>query len=100
MKRVLITGALAIAAATQAFAADLPPPMAPAPRAPAAYVPVSPAYKLERVLYRCERRLWLRPEQLAVGPNRQIRRQWRSGRRNGWWQLSNRPARAWRGRGL
>jgi outer membrane immunogenic protein len=44
MKRVLIAGALAIAAATQAFAADLPPPMAPAPRAPAAYVPVSPAY--------------------------------------------------------
>ena len=44
MKRVLIAGALVIAAATQAFAADLPPPMAPAPRAPAAYVPVSPAY--------------------------------------------------------
>jgi outer membrane immunogenic protein len=45
MKRILWAGALALAAATQAFAADLPPPMAPPPRAPAAYVPVmSPAY--------------------------------------------------------
>jgi outer membrane immunogenic protein len=44
MKRLLMAGAVALAAGTQAFAADLPPPMAPAPRAPAAYVPVSPAY--------------------------------------------------------
>jgi outer membrane immunogenic protein len=44
MKRLLMAGALALGAATQAFAADLPPPMAPPPRAPAAYVPVSPAY--------------------------------------------------------
>ena len=44
MKRILMAGALALAAGTQAFAADLPPPLAPPPRAPAAYVPVSPAY--------------------------------------------------------
>jgi outer membrane immunogenic protein len=45
MKRILMAGAVVLAAATQAFAADLPPPMAPPPRAPAAYVPVmSPAY--------------------------------------------------------
>jgi len=44
MKRVFIAGALALAAATQAFAADLPPAPAPMPRAPAAYVPVAPAW--------------------------------------------------------
>jgi outer membrane immunogenic protein len=45
MKRLLMAGALALVAVTQAIAADLPPPMAPPPRAPAAYVPiVSPAY--------------------------------------------------------
>jgi outer membrane immunogenic protein len=44
MKRILMAGAVVLAAATQAFAADLPPPMAPPPRAPAAYIPVSPAY--------------------------------------------------------
>jgi outer membrane immunogenic protein len=45
MKRILMAGAVALVAGTQAFAADLPPPMAPPPRAPAAYVPVvSPAY--------------------------------------------------------
>jgi outer membrane immunogenic protein len=44
MNRILIAGALAVAAATQAFAADLPPPMAPPPRAPAAYIPVAPAW--------------------------------------------------------
>jgi outer membrane immunogenic protein len=44
MKRILFAGAVAIAAATQAFAADLPPPMAPPPRAPAAYVPIAPAW--------------------------------------------------------
>ncbi len=45
MKRILIAGALALAAAGaggQAFAADLPPPEAPPPpRAPATYVPVA-----------------------------------------------------------
>jgi outer membrane immunogenic protein len=41
----MIAGALALVAVSQAIAADLPPPMAPPPRAPAAYVPVvSPAY--------------------------------------------------------
>ena len=44
MKRILFAGAVVIAAATQAFAADLPPPMAPPPRAPAAYVPIAPAW--------------------------------------------------------
>ncbi len=45
MKRILMAGAVALVAGTQAFAADLPPPMAPPPRAPAAYIPVaSPAY--------------------------------------------------------
>ena len=44
MKRILMAGAVALVAGTHAFAADLPPPMAPPPRAPAAYVPVSPAY--------------------------------------------------------
>jgi outer membrane immunogenic protein len=40
MKRWLLAGALAFAAASQAFASDLPPPAAaPPPRAPAAYVP-------------------------------------------------------------
>jgi outer membrane immunogenic protein len=40
MKRILIAGGLALAAGGQAFAADLPPPVAPPPRAPATYVPV------------------------------------------------------------
>jgi outer membrane immunogenic protein len=45
MKRILMAGVLALAAGSQAFAADLPPPMAPPPRAPAAYIPApSPAY--------------------------------------------------------
>ena len=39
MKRILIAGALALATAAPAFAADLPPPSAPPPRAPVAYVP-------------------------------------------------------------
>ncbi|HUI13070.1 MAG TPA: outer membrane beta-barrel protein [Xanthobacteraceae bacterium] len=44
MKRLLIAGALAFAAAGQALAADLPAP-APPPQAPAAYVPtVAPVY--------------------------------------------------------
>jgi outer membrane immunogenic protein len=47
MKRMLIAGALALAASGQALAADLPPaaPPPPPPRAPAAYIPVaSPVY--------------------------------------------------------
>jgi outer membrane immunogenic protein len=44
MKRLMIAGALAFAAAGQALAADLPQP-APPPQAPAAYVPtVAPVY--------------------------------------------------------
>jgi outer membrane immunogenic protein len=39
MKRILIAGAFALAAGGQALAADLPPPVAPPPRAPATYVP-------------------------------------------------------------
>jgi outer membrane immunogenic protein len=44
MKRILIASAVAFAAGGQALAADLPPPMAPPPRAPAMYVPVVPLY--------------------------------------------------------
>src|SRR5208282_2667724 len=46
MKRILMAGAfLALAAGTQAMAADLPPPSAPPPRAPAMYVPTTaPVY--------------------------------------------------------
>ena len=44
MKRILMAGAIALAAGSQALAADLPPPMAPPPRAPAAYIPVAPAW--------------------------------------------------------
>jgi len=44
MKRMLLASAVALTAGGQALAADLPPPMAPPPRAPAAYIPVSPAY--------------------------------------------------------
>jgi outer membrane immunogenic protein len=40
MKRILIAGVFALAAGGQALAADLPPPVAPPPRAPATYVPV------------------------------------------------------------
>lgn len=43
MKRMLIAGAIALAAGGQALAADLPMP-APPPRAPAAYVPVVPPF--------------------------------------------------------
>src|SRR5579863_7178900 len=44
MKRILMAGALAFAAAGQVFAADLPRP-GPAPQAPAAYIPtVAPVY--------------------------------------------------------
>ncbi len=44
MKRILMAGAIALAAGSQALAADLPPPMAPPPRAPAAYIPAPPAW--------------------------------------------------------
>jgi outer membrane immunogenic protein len=44
MKRILIAGALALATAAPAFAADLPPPVAPPPRAPVAYIPAGPAF--------------------------------------------------------
>jgi outer membrane immunogenic protein len=45
MKRILFAGSLALAACGQALAADLPPAAAPAPRAPAAYIPaVAPTY--------------------------------------------------------
>ena len=47
MKLMLIASALALAATSQAFAADLPPPAPPppSPRAPAAYVPIAaPVY--------------------------------------------------------
>lgn len=42
MKRMLIAGALALAAGSPALAADLPPRVAPPPQAPAAYIPVAP----------------------------------------------------------
>ncbi len=41
MMRILTAVTLALAAATPALAADLPPPMAPAPRAPSTYVPMA-----------------------------------------------------------
>ena len=45
MKRFLIAGALAFAAAGQALAADLPQPAPPPPQSPAAYIPtVAPVY--------------------------------------------------------
>ena len=44
MKRMLIASVVAVAAGGQALAADLPPPMAPPPRAPAAYIPIAPPY--------------------------------------------------------
>jgi outer membrane immunogenic protein len=44
MKRVLIVGAFALLAGGQALAADLPPPVAPPPRAPAVYVPVAQVF--------------------------------------------------------
>jgi outer membrane immunogenic protein len=45
MKRMLIAAALAVAATSQSFAADLPPANSPPPRAPATYVPTTaPVY--------------------------------------------------------
>jgi outer membrane immunogenic protein len=45
MKRLLLASvALCGGISSAAFAADLPPPVAPPPRAPAAYIPVAPPY--------------------------------------------------------
>jgi outer membrane immunogenic protein len=45
MKRLLLASvALCVGAGSAALAADLPPPMAPPPRAPATYIPVVPLY--------------------------------------------------------
>jgi outer membrane immunogenic protein len=44
MKRILIVGALALAAGGQALAADLPQPAPQPPRAPATYVPAQAPY--------------------------------------------------------
>jgi outer membrane immunogenic protein len=44
MKRIWIAGAFALLVGGPAFAADLPPPVAPPPRAPATYVPVAVPY--------------------------------------------------------
>ena len=44
MKQILIAGVLALSAAGQALAADLPPAPPPPPRAPAAYVPAPIPY--------------------------------------------------------
>jgi outer membrane immunogenic protein len=45
MKRTLVASVALFGGITSAaMAADLPPPMAPPPRAPAAYIPVAPAY--------------------------------------------------------
>jgi outer membrane immunogenic protein len=41
MKRILLAGTLAFVVGGQALAADLPPPVAPPPQAPAAYVPTT-----------------------------------------------------------
>jgi outer membrane immunogenic protein len=43
IKRFAIAVALTVGAGSAALAADLPPP-APMPRAPAAYIPIAPAY--------------------------------------------------------
>ena len=53
MKRLVIAGAVAFAAAGQAFAADLPQPMPPPPpQAPATYVPpVAPVYNWGGIYY-------------------------------------------------
>jgi outer membrane immunogenic protein len=42
MKRILFAGTTVLAACAQALAADLPPPVAPPPRAPVAYIPAPP----------------------------------------------------------
>ena len=44
MKRLAFVVALSVAGGTAALAADIPPPFAPPPRAPAAYVPFAPYY--------------------------------------------------------
>src|SRR5579863_8297947 len=42
--RLFVLAALCVGSTTAAFAADLPPPMAPPPRAPATYVPAPIPY--------------------------------------------------------
>jgi outer membrane immunogenic protein len=44
MKRIAFALLLSVAGGSAALAADLPPPVAPPPRAPATYVPVAPYY--------------------------------------------------------
>jgi outer membrane immunogenic protein len=44
MKKFVLVGAFALLAGGQALAADLPPPVAPPPRAPAAYMPAPAPY--------------------------------------------------------
>lgn len=44
MKRILFVGAFALALGGQALAADIPPPPAPAPKAPSAYFPAPPPF--------------------------------------------------------
>jgi outer membrane immunogenic protein len=52
MKRLLVAGAIAFAAAGQALAADLPQPGPPPPRAPAMYVPTTvPVYNWGGIYY-------------------------------------------------
>jgi outer membrane immunogenic protein len=43
-KRIVVTLMFAVVAAASALASDLPPPGAPAPRAPAVYLPPAPVY--------------------------------------------------------
>ena len=50
MKRLVIAGALALTAAGQALAADLPQPLPP-PRAPVVYMPVAPVYNWGGIYY-------------------------------------------------
>jgi outer membrane immunogenic protein len=44
MKRIVIVGAFLLSVGGPALAADLPPPPAPMPRAPATYIPVVAVY--------------------------------------------------------
>ena len=74
MKRLLIAGALAFAAAGPALAADLPQP-APPPQAPAAYMPtVAPVYNWGGIYfgvnggYGLGKSEWSDPNGLAARP--------------------------------
>jgi hypothetical protein len=60
MKRLAFAVTAMSIAGGSALAADLPPPMAPPPRAPAMYVPVAPVYNwtgfyICATIPRCER---------------------------------------------